>query len=271
MAKITVATTAEMILDPRISLALTNRLDPSRHTMANRPRSKLVMASQKKDMSTPAYTEALSRKSSVADDTSVPLEHHRSRHLMPSKLALVLGLWCEDSGVSRSQYTSLREILQMLEPHPKLSSIPNSLSTLERNCLSSPCGKRLFSFGLRSMRTSAESRKKAIEGHTPTEDLVFFDLKHVLQTFLSADDVRRKMHVGLAEFRDTPSESRHSQSWASSVALRLPSMRTCLMAPLSFRRTSSICGIPTVVAPSLTLVEYTLSVETFALLQRIHR
>lgn len=39
-----------------------------------------------------------------------------------------------------------------------------------------------------------------------SEDLYFFDSKHLFQTFLSSAEIRNKMHIGMAEFRNAPSE-----------------------------------------------------------------
>ncbi len=69
------------------------------------------------------------------------------------------------------------------------------------------------------MPSSAEGRKKSDPsvGATPTEDLIFFDSKNMISRFLSSQEIRQKMHIGMAECHDSPSELWHSHAWASSI------------------------------------------------------
>ena len=159
--------------------------------------------------------------STAEDDPAEPIPHPRTRDLKPSKFKLALGLWCEDTGISRSQYSSLYEILQMLGPHPELAKLPESLRTLKNHTKGNlpllQLMKRSIPLIPEKLPTSAETKKAAESGNmVPTENLYFFEPATLFRTFLSSD-LMKKMHVGMAEFVDTPSELWHSNSWAASV------------------------------------------------------
>ena len=47
-------------------------------------------------------------------DHSMLIKHNRVKELDPSAIRVALGLFCTTSGISRSEYQSLREILSML-------------------------------------------------------------------------------------------------------------------------------------------------------------
>lgn len=64
--------------------------------------------------------------------------------------------------------------------------------------------------------SAAEGRKKATQGHSPTEDLVFFNMSSLSST-LSSSEMQQKMYFGIAEFRDEPTELWRAHCWASSV------------------------------------------------------
>ena len=53
-----------------------------------------------------------------------------------SPFAMAFALWCEQSGISRQYYESLRQILQSLEDVTQLQSLPSSLSSLKEKAKS---------------------------------------------------------------------------------------------------------------------------------------
>lgn len=67
-----------------------------------------------------------------SEDTLEKLSQQRIRDKEPDLFLLALGLWCNEAGISRSQYSSLREILAMLEPHSMLSRLPKNYGPLQR-------------------------------------------------------------------------------------------------------------------------------------------
>jgi len=170
---------------------------------------------------TQASMEPPPRQASAPDLSDI-IPHERITDMVPQKFELALGMWCEETGVSRQQYASLQEILRMLEPHVHLGdNLPNTLSTLQRHTRgllpALKMRKKTIPLIPEKQASAAEGRKSTQEGRIPTEDLTFFDLAALFQAFLSADEVIGKMHIGLAEFHDEPTELWHSHSWASSI------------------------------------------------------
>lgn len=160
-----------------------------------------------------------SRRSSVPD-ISEEVPHQRVR-FENSEFNMALGLWCEQVGVSRSQFTSLREILRILEPNDHLKSLPNSLTTLKRRTKGQlpllPMRKK--NIPLRAEKIPTESATQKAAGNPdkiPIEALHFFDPKEMFISFLSSD-IAAKIHIGMATYEDSPKELWSSHAWASSI------------------------------------------------------
>jgi hypothetical protein len=156
-------------------------------------------------------------------DPSEPLPQPRIRDEEPNTFVLAMGLWCEEAGISRAQYKSLRQILRMLEPHPSLSKMPQSLQPLRRRVYGHlpQLGLRRAQIALNpeKMATMAESRKQQAMNlgvDHPLEYLYFFD-PHILFTRLLSSEIRRKMHFGFGHFVDNPTEPWHSRAWLASA------------------------------------------------------
>ena len=130
--------------------------------------------------SLPAGSVSSSRRHSAVD-TSVSLHHERIRTSTLNNFGVALGLWCEEIGLSRSQYDGLYEILCMLKPHKALNSLPESFTTLKRHTKGMlpllPMRKKQIDLIPEKMSTAAEGRKAPGPGLTPHEDLVFFDMR----------------------------------------------------------------------------------------------
>lgn len=164
-----------------------------------------------------------SRRSSSAflPDTSEPVPHKRSIHTR-SDFVLAIALFCEENGISRKVFTALREILRMLEPHPEISKLPESVSTLKTWAKEQlpllPMRRKnipLLSEKLPSLKGSAKANPAT--GGPPTETLYFFDPIHLFSAFLSSPEIMRKMHIGLGHFVDAPTQLWQSDSWLTSV------------------------------------------------------
>jgi hypothetical protein len=158
----------------------------------------------------------------LTDDESEPVPHTRIIDLEPSKFKFALGLWCNHVGISRTQYSSLREILRMLEPNAEVSRLPESLTTLKRHTKGQLplLSLRKKAIPLIPEKLASETATRKAQGHAyalPREDLYFFDPKVMFARFL-ASDITKNMHFGMAEWHDdTPTELWHSFSWASSI------------------------------------------------------
>lgn len=146
-------------------------------------------------------------------DRSEAIPHIRSNQI-PSKFKMSLGMWCQAVSISRNDYKGLRDILRQLEPHSLLrANLPKSFSTLQRHVRSAlpllPLRKQEVSLIPQKMPTATEGSKKPRTLRKPlkaTQDLVFFDIKAVLSVYLSTDEVYNKMHKGMAEFVNKPTE-----------------------------------------------------------------
>ncbi|KAL8802829.1 MAG: hypothetical protein Q9200_006455, partial [Gallowayella weberi] len=161
-----------------------------------------------------------SRRSSLGLplDTSVPVPHQRSIHSR-SKFIIALGLWAEETGLSRTHYSSLLEILRMLQPNEEISKLPESLGTLKKWLKEQLPLLQLRTKSIPLLPEKLPSMKASLKASqpNPTENLYFFDPPHLFSTFLSSPVLRNKMHLGLAEFVDSPTQLWHSHAWASSI------------------------------------------------------
>ena len=183
---------------------------------------------------TPAESSAMSCPTSrrplgafIGPDSSEPIPHERVEELHPNKFKMAVGLYCIQNAVSRTQYDSLLEIFKMLGPHKDISRLPESLSTLKRHTMGQlpllqqrKASIRLIPEKLPTLSADKKGKKRKKENpenSAPREDLIFFDPEHLFKAFLSSDEFRAKMHIGMAEFVDSPTEMWHSHSWAASV------------------------------------------------------
>ena len=155
-----------------------------------------------------------------SDDQSVILPQSRIYDEEPRPFNLALGLWCKETGISRVQYTSLREILRMLEPHPILNGLPKNYSVLRRRTKGQlpqlPLRQALLSLVPEKMPTLTERRKKKASEEISKEYLYFLDPDILFQSILRST-LLRKMHIGFGEFRDNPIELWQSNCWTALV------------------------------------------------------
>ena len=163
-----------------------------------------------------------SRRSSAFENDSISIPHERS-YFEPFKFELALELWCEDIGISRTQYNSLRNILRMLESHSELNKLSESYVTLKnhinRQLSLLQMRKKIISLRSEKMTTATKNRKSTESEKIPTKNLIFFDLKNVFQSFLSSAKYRQKMHVEMTHFVDVSCELWHSHFWAFSIRI----------------------------------------------------
>ena len=122
--------------------------------------------------------------------------------------------------MSRSEYTSLLEIPNLLG-HREISKLPSSVTTLKKQVFRQlpliDMSKKSIPLIAAKLATDTATRKVlGIEGGIPHEDLHFFDPSSLFKAFLSSE-ISQKMHMGMAEFRDEPTELWHARCWSSSV------------------------------------------------------
>ena len=151
---------------------------------------------------------------------------------MPPPLHLAFGLWFEKSGNSRADYARLREILQIPKPSaenitPDLEdpthTLPKKLDTLKRQVRRHipllQLMRRAIKVTIEKLPSLAEKQK----GRRQRERIerlawqYWYEPLDLIQAILSATKLCEKMHFGMAQFVDEPTELWHSRSWGSSI------------------------------------------------------
>jgi hypothetical protein len=150
-----------------------------------------------------------------SQDLSEALPQPRVRDEDSDPFMLALGLWCEEAGISRTQYSSLREILRMLEPHSILNRLSKNYASLRRKTKGwlpqLQLRRALLSLNVSKMPSLAEQQKKHATADSIKEYLYFFDPVDLFQRILKFR-LTEKMHFGFGEFRTHPIEL-----WQSSA------------------------------------------------------
>jgi len=138
-------------------------------------------------------------------------------------LLLAIGLWLEKSGCSRQDYTRLREVF-LLSHHLYNQGIdlhlPLKLDTLKRQVRGHLPILKLKRKAIHTSFTKlaslpARGKKKRIQVERLTW-LYWYDPLDLVMNILSATQLTEKMHFGLAELVDDPTEYWQSTSWAGS-------------------------------------------------------
>ena len=129
---------------------------------------------------------------------------------------MALGVWCQDATITRQQYSSLLEVLALLEDKAQIQALPKSIETLRRKTQT-----RLPLMKVRKQRIPLNSAKLPTAGSafssTPMDWLYWFDPAHLIATVLASKEFKAKMHFGMAQLVDSPKELWHSPSWGGSI------------------------------------------------------
>lgn len=154
---------------------------------------------------------------------SNPVERVRKDHKL-SDFSLAFGLYCIQNGVSRKQYSMLKEILDLLKDggREKINALPDIVDTLKRHVR-----EKLPSLQMRTRTLTLNpdklpsSRLHAAEvasmgDKEPTENLYFMNPIDVYSRVLSSK-LADSMHFGMATLVDNPTEAWHSLQWAASI------------------------------------------------------
>ena len=169
---------------------------------------------------TPSTATGTATAAADDEDDSEFVEHLRAKTTDPTRFRIALGLWCQEAGISRPQYTSLLEILRMPELQQEVSKLPSCLSTLKRQTTAQlpllPMRKK--SIPLEAEQLAKDKAAARSSSQRPNqEDLYFFDPIGLFTAFVRSEQLRNKMYFGLGEFRDNPVELWHSHAWRSSI------------------------------------------------------
>ncbi|KAI1494442.1 hypothetical protein F5X96DRAFT_560289 [Biscogniauxia mediterranea] len=162
-----------------------------------------------------------------ADDEPFPLSkavgHTRQRHNM-NDFSMAFGLFCIRQGVSRKEYSMLKEILALLkslEGLAKIDTLPDTVDTLKRHVK-----EELPLMEMRSQSivlnpdklpsSRLHAAQVAGKDEVPVQDLFFMNPVDLFKRLLSSQ-LANEMHFGMAKLVDNPTEAWHSMQWAASI------------------------------------------------------
>lgn len=158
-----------------------------------------AVASQQ-DSGSPGTTRApepLSHSRRTLDDSTTE-ERHTPSFPCLSAFKAALMLWEQQHHVSRRGHRELVEVLQMLSDVNELRSLPVYKDTLNRRLQKSlpllPLRRRRLNLDMNVMPNRTKS----------TEDVLSFDLRAVLQTFLSSPQNMKLVYRGMAKLIEGP-------------------------------------------------------------------
>jgi hypothetical protein len=153
----------------------------------------------------------------IPDDGAEEVRHDRSPYIQ-ERFALLLSLWCEHVGISRSQYAPLLQILLTLEDVRPIRILPSTLSTLKRRFKAQfpilPLRRKKIPVVSAKLPTLSAAERQLVTSTTCW--LYFQDPISLFSNMIKSPIFRESMHVGMAHFVDEPSELWESLSWASS-------------------------------------------------------
>jgi hypothetical protein len=153
-------------------------------------------------------------------DLSEPVKHKQT--LIPmGEFEFALGIWCLDANLSRRQYSGLLEVLGMLKDVSTVKRLPRNIQTLKNNAIARvplmEQRRQEVSLNEEKLPTLPASLKSLGIPKTPKGWVYWFDPISLITAILSAKDIVKDLHFGMAHFVDQPSELWHSVSWASSI------------------------------------------------------
>ncbi|KAI9848827.1 MAG: hypothetical protein M1837_006343 [Sclerophora amabilis] len=149
------------------------------------------------------------------------IPHHRNAVLLDD-FTMALGIWCEDANVTRSGYIGLLQVLRSLSDLGRLKVLPETLDTLRIKTRAQLPLLRLQAKRIpvvMEKQPSLPSRAKN-KPATTLRKMVFFDPIDMVRRMVLASAFVERLHFGMADLVDVPTELYHSESWGSSI-------RTC--------------------------------------------
>lgn len=151
-------------------------------------------------------------------DTSEPVIQKTSSILV-DEFHLLLGLWCIDTKISRSQYQALVELLQTLKNISPISSLPKSLTTLKSNCKGQipQIPLRRVKIPVIPEKLPTLSAADRILARATATWMYILDPVILLSTLIKSSQFMSRLHCGLAHFVDRPSELWHGWAWGTSI------------------------------------------------------
>jgi hypothetical protein len=148
-----------------------------------------------------------------------------------SLLLMALGLWCEKSSISRTEYRQLREVWEMAQAIGGIQAENNEmlrlllhLDSLKRSIYGYLPMLRMLrkpiTVTLEKQATMPEKTKNPKEQRTTITRQAWhywYDPLDLLTKILSTEKLQSKMHFGMAEYSDSGDEFWNSRVWGSSA------------------------------------------------------
>ncbi|KAI6298077.1 hypothetical protein MCOR29_008232 [Pyricularia oryzae] len=143
--------------------------------------------------------------SAMPDPTAqVPTE---KRDFDISTFELALGLWIRKNNISRDAYAGLIETLNLASTMDDIHNLPGYKDTILHRTQ-----QVLPPLQLRS-RTVDLNMAKLPSRSKPTEEMLVFDVQHLVTTLISSESVMSKIYRGMAHFTDDPIQHAWQAPW----------------------------------------------------------
>lgn len=167
-------------------------------------------------------------------DPSEPVRHYYNPQLEMSLFEKGLAMFAELTGMSRSEYKALYELMHLLKCHeggvlPDISKLPKNLASLKNRLrvrlplidmrktqIQLKIEKLPTETATQKRDRKGKSKKRQGETQVTESTLYFFDPISLFHKLLSSDVVQ-DMHSGPGLFVDEPRELYHAPAWLSSV------------------------------------------------------
>ena len=143
-------------------------------------------------------------------DLTTEIPHYPSAFNM-SEFEAALALYVNKWSVSREQYKDLRDVLHLLDKVPRqISCLPVRVDSVKKSL-----DNQLPLLTMRSRELQLD-RGLLPTRSQHTEEMTLFDMKNFFKCLLQAPNLMSRVHVGMAEYVDQPTEFWHSRSWGGS-------------------------------------------------------
>jgi hypothetical protein len=134
-----------------------------------------------------------------------------------SEFDLAFSLWAARSTLSRADFARLREVLALPHTEKDIEHIPWKLDTvIQRLDGELP----LLPVNRRTINVDADtqpSRRHATPSSPFNSLICWFDPTVLFRNILSSELATTKMHFGMAQYVDKPTEFWHTRAWGSSI------------------------------------------------------
>lgn len=136
--------------------------------------------------------------------TEVP---HNTQHSAQSTFRFGLALWAQKNSISRQCYKQLTEVLSTATDLRELHDLPARKETLLKNLKQTQPLLKLRKMTLRLDGEKLKTRSRLVE------DMLVFDLRHMISVLLSSPSIKSQMYFGPAEKTDGRIDNAYKSRW----------------------------------------------------------